>query len=430
MKTYLTSILYGTLLSAALTLSSCVDMVDNVKDVSVAEILDVSYKVNGVTGFVPASGEFEPDPDFPTNGLDVVFTNVYTDNIVYGETDADGVVSAALEPGVYSIQVSGVTENAGQEYYLTGTVTSAPVYEDISKEESKSNKDYWVNIRPSKVGSLVFSEIYYCGIAPYYFRDQTYQICNNGDEVVYLDGVCFAQLFPEFATSIKPSWPEEEGLDNYTYATWVWQFPGSGSEYPLNPGESVVVVQEARNHLESNALSIDNSMAEWECNTDGGERGRDNAKVPNMPYIFYTSFNSLQWLTSVFGSAFALYKPDGDIITDEYYSKNGPNVCSEINESAKYARIEANSIIDGVECLPNMNSMQMKRIPGFVDAGATSVNDRYVGKSICRKVLSYRADGTPVYQDTNNSTNDFEVMERPAIRRYGEKVPSWSPSRQ
>ena len=73
-----------------------------------------------------------------------------------------------------------------------------------------------------------------------------------------------------------------------------------------------------------------------------------------------------------------------------------------------------------------MNAMNMKRIPGFVDAGGTSVEATYCGKTVSRKVVEKRADGTPKYQDTNNSTEDFQVNDKPVIRRNGEKVPSWT----
>ncbi|MBQ5860874.1 MAG: DUF4876 domain-containing protein, partial [Alistipes sp.] len=39
---------------------------------------------------------------------------------------------------------------------------------------------------------------------------------------------------------------------------------------------------------------------------------------------------------------------------------------------------------------------------------------------------SYREDGTPIFQDTNNSTADFDVQATPAIRRHGVKRPAWS----
>lgn len=50
----------------------------------------------------------------------------------------------------------------------------------------------------------------------------------------------------------------------------------------------------------------------------------------------------------------------------------------------------------------------------------------YVSESIARKVKETREDGTVVYQDTNNTTNDFEVKKDPQLRRNGAKVPSWN----
>ena len=93
----------------------------------------------------------------------------------------------------------------------------------------------------------------------------------------------------------------------------------------------------------------------------------------------------------------------------------------------QFARMPVGDILDAVELIPTMSDLNMKRIPGIIDSGAASVGGTYLGKSICRKVVATRDDGTPIYQDTNNSTDDFEVMDRPAIRRNGEKRPSWSP---
>ena len=49
-----------------------------------------------------------------------------------------------------------------------------------------------------------------------------------------------------------------------------------------------------------------------------------------------------------------------------------------------------------------------------------------LGESIARKIKETRPDGTKVYQDTNNTSNDFEVKKDPQVRRYGAKVPSWN----
>ena len=303
---------------------------------------------------------------------------------------------------------------------LKGAVSNVSIFEDITEEDAIENnkKVPSINIRPAKVGPLCFREIYYCGVTPYYFRDQTYEIYNNGDEVFYLDSLCFAQLEPNVATATLPVWPDEDGVDNYVYGIVVWQISGSGKDYPLQPGESFLIVQEARDHRVNNASSFDNSMAEWEAWS--GNAGRDNPEVPNIAYVFWDKPNTMQWLTSVFGAAFCIYKVDTPFDPNNWQT--------QVNKTQRFMKIAAGDVMDGVELLPNMFSFDMKRIPGFVDAGGTSVGATYCGKSVCRKVTGYREDGTPLYQDTNNSTDDFEVMDQPMIRRNGEKVPAWSPA--
>lgn len=60
------------LLSGLFSLSSCIDMMNEVKDVERVEYVTVSYKVNAVTGFVPKGGDVEPDSSFNVSGLNAV----------------------------------------------------------------------------------------------------------------------------------------------------------------------------------------------------------------------------------------------------------------------------------------------------------------------------------------------------------------------
>lgn len=402
---------------SVLLLTACIDQMHDAADAEKVVPVQGTVKIRVNTGFVTKAG----NTDFPVAGLQAVFNNFSENFLKEGMVGEDGIVSVeGLIPGIYSVSISGTVDFEGQNYYLNGSVPRMSLFEDITKEDALNNKENVpvVNIRPAKVGPLCFREIYYCGVTPYYFRDQTYEIYNNGDEVFYLDSLCFAQLCPETATTTLPVWPDEDGTDNYVYGAVVWQIPGSGRDYPLQPGESFLIVQEARDHRANNQASFDNSMAEWECWS--GNAGRDNPDVPNLPYVFWHSPNTMQWLTSVFGSAFCIYKMKTPFDPDNWQT--------QVNQTKRYMKIAAADIMDGVELLPNMLSLDMKRIPGFVDAGAASVGSSYCGKSICRKVTGHRSDGTSLYQDTNNSTEDFEVMEHPAIRRNGEKVPAWSPS--
>jgi hypothetical protein len=349
---------------------------------------------------------------------------VKTGQVFRGVTGANSIATVDIEPGVYSISVTGRATHDGYQYFINGNVPSISVFEDVTPEQANTDEKYRLVVRPAKVGSFCISEIYYCGIAPYYFRDQTYQFTNNSDEVFYLDGTCFAQLHPNIATANLPTWPDEDGDGNFVYSLMVWQFPGTGTDYPVMPGESVVVAQEPRDHTTNNPNSYDNSMADFQTWT--GNASRYNPDVPNLSLIFYTSLNKMQWLTSVFGAAFCVFKAPEGTTVDEAYYKDATHYQSEVGMTSKYAKIPADWILDGVELLTNMNAMNMKRIPGFVDAGGTSVEATYCGKTVSRKVVEKRSDGTPKYQDTNNSTEDFQVNDKPVIRRNGEKVPSWT----
>ena len=100
----------------------------------------------------------------------------------------DGII-----PGIYSVTVSGTaidTEN--NEYYINGNSVNAALF----KHGSALN----IEVQGLKVSPLIFKEIYYCGSRPekggVYFRDQFYEIYNNSADILYLDGIYFANLTP------------------------------------------------------------------------------------------------------------------------------------------------------------------------------------------------------------------------------------------
>ena len=64
-------------------------------------------------------------------------------------------------------------------------------------------------------------------------------------------------------------------------------------------------------------------------------------------------------------------------------------------------------------------------MPAVIDAGAMTVGGTYLGVSAARKVRETK-DGRVILYDTNNSSDDFEVMQTPQIRRYGAKAPAWN----
>lgn len=369
-------------------------------------------------------------------GLTVKFDNYDEDLHYRQEVTGNSVEVGGILPGIYSVTVSGTAvDMEDSEYYINGNVVNEALFETGSK--------LTIKVQGLKVSPLVFKEIYYCGSRPaiggVYFRDQFYEIYNNSAETLYLDGICFANLTPGKSTTTLPIWPETDG-DKYAYAERVWKFPGNGTEYPLGPGESCVISQFAANHqldIYNPQSPIDGSSSEFEFNMD-------NPNFPDQPaydmlHVFYDGMAEKgtipQYLTAVFGGAYVLFRvPE----SDSWDPVNDVNLkttdLSKPSSKTFYAKIPITYILDAVEAIDNESKMNAKRIPSVLDAGITWVGTTYCGLGVARK-LSTDEEGNPIvreetgtyiYQDTNNSTDDFERGVVPVLRRNDAKMPAWN----
>lgn len=358
-----------------------------------------------------------------TEGLKVVFEN-FAEGFKTETTLRAGLTEIdSLIPGMYSINISGRAKDPnGEEYYLNGAKVNYPITINGSTID--------IDVSGLKVSPLVFAEIFYAGTSPFYFRNQFYEIYNNSDRTIYLDGLYFANLTPTTATTTLPVWPEADG-SNYAYAERVWKVPGNGTQYPLLPGESFVISQFAANHQlpqYNPASPINGFSSEFEFNMD-------NPNFPDQPavdmqHVFYNGSASKgtlpQYLTSVFGGAYVIFRvPEGS----NYDPANDPNLKTRnlgTTSSTLYAKVPIAYILDAVEAGNNQNSINAKRVPSVLDAGMTYVGATYNSKSVARKLITTNADGTPIYADSNNSTEDFEHGVDPKFRRHGSKMPSWN----
>jgi len=355
--------------------------------------------------------------------LTIILDN-YRENI-HLEYDMDSLDIELKDvlPGLYNITVQGrVTTTDNETFMLSGTLVNYPLV--------KNKEVIDMEVKKSRLGDLIFSQIYYAGTPRYYFRDQFYEVYNNANHTMYLDGLFFANLTPGTATNKLPQWPEEDG-DKYCYAERVWKFPGSGTDYPLMPGESCIISQFAANHQ----LPQYNPDSPIDCSSSEFEFNMDNPKFPdqpaiNMVHVFYNGLEELgripQYLTSVFGGAYVLFEvPQGetyDPVNNVELQTN--NLAS--SRSTLYAKIPIDYVLDAVECGHNETKISAKRVPGLLDSGMTWVGNTYNKLGVARILTSRRPDSTPIFQDTNNSTEDFERGITPMFRRQGAKMPSWN----
>lgn len=366
-----------------------------------------------------------PAPD----ELNVTLQN-YTENLTYtGTVGKDGIVTIeGVTPGLYNININGKTEIEGDaSYYLNGSAVNYPVVSE--------NDTLGIPVEAMVAGKLIFKEIYFCGSktakGTSYFRDQFYELYNNTESTIYLDKIYFADLAPTTATQKLPTWPEEDG-NNYVYAINIWQFPGSGTDYPLKPGESCVVSQFAVNHK----LTVYNPKSPVDCSSSEFEFNCNNASYPNQPaidmkFVFRNGLANntlLQYLTSVFGGAYVIFQVPEGVAYDPVKDKSMSTTDLSSQYSTLYAKIPRKYVLDAVEAVQNESMITAKRIPGTLDQGITYVGQTYIGVGVARKLVTRRPDGNPVFQDTNNSTNDFERGVIPQLRRYDTKTPSWNPT--
>ncbi|MCS4226477.1 DUF4876 domain-containing protein [Sphingobacterium sp. BIGb0165] len=360
------------------------------------------------------------------DGLAVKFTNFKEGIVREGKIENGQAVMDSLPPGLYSINIAGLKKDKlDDSYYLNaGAVNYAIVTNDQTLD---------LQVGGLKQSPLIFSQIYYCGSAPFYFRDQFYEIYNNSEEIVYLDGLHFATLTPTIATTVLPVWPVEDG-NKYVYADRVWKIPGKGKDFPLLPGESIDIAQFAANHK----LAQYNRASPIDCSTAEFEFNMDNPNFPNQPaldmqHVFYNGNASKgsvpQYLTSVFGAAYVIFRvPEGgnwDPVNDNNLKTRNLGATG----TQLFAKIPRTYLWDAVEAGHNANMITAKRVPAEVDAGMTYVGATYIGQAVARKVREQKNNGAPFFMDTNNSTDDFERNVIPQFRRNGEKKPSWSPSK-
>ena len=413
---------YQLIISTCLILSAC----NSFNDLEgVKEIAPISVDV---------ALDFNTDQVTEIKGLTIKFDN-YDEDLHY-EKPVSGhqVEMNDILPGIYTVNVSGTGIDAdGNEYYLNGSVVNQAIFQEGSLLS--------LTIKGLKISPLVFKEIYYaCSRTPLnkpYIYEQFYEVYNNSSSMLYLDGIHFANLYPDKSSTNLPLWPEEDG-DNYVYALRVWKFPGNGTDYPLQPGESCVIAQFAVNHqleIYNPASPVDNSSADFEFYMDN--TNYTNAPAPDMEHIFYNGKAEKgtlkQYLTTVFGGAYVAFQiPEGET----WDPVNDPNMQTRDLSTTKatlYAKIPIRYVLDAVEAIDNESKTNSKRLPSVLDASITWVGATYNGLGVCRKPSLddngnpiQRENGAYIYQDTNNSADDFERGVTPVLRRNNAGMPEWN----
>ncbi|MDR6404277.1 MULTISPECIES: DUF4876 domain-containing protein [Chryseobacterium] len=390
----------------------------------------------------------------------VVLTNNNSSDTYTQSTDANGFANFTnVIPGTYKVTV--FKKMLSDEFNTT--FGYAPTVSEISFNGVQENATINVNVQSTfielkgaRIGDLLIKQIYYAGSHATQgasFRDQFIEIYNNSNEVIYADGLYIGQLYGKVNTNTtnnnysQPNgqfdWSKSIGMTmgstantDYVYADYVLKIPGNGTQYPIFPGQSIVIAANGVNHkaplvdntgtpitVQNPSLTVDLSTADFEVylgdfNLSIGEPvykyDIQNPAVKDMQIAYwgrqgYWSPNNDFLIDNPGRDSFVIFRIN-DFDTLPNYSD--PSVTSISSSTRFFKQIPNSAIIDGVDLQHfNPNSQRPKMLSAAVDASSISCDASFNSQAVIRKTKTEvtMSNGTKrkILEDSNNSANDF-----------------------
>lgn len=360
-------------------------------------------------------------------GVEVTATDRQSGNRYTARTDAQGEASFRMPNGLYALAVS---DRADSQTLFNGAVEQLRLTaggEAVAELELRC-------VRP---GGIVIREIYTggCPATPAtgsYVYDKYVILHNNDSETRYLDGLCLGMVDPynskgasgNYWTSLAP----DGGILFRDYASVpdaVWQFPGSGRDFPLAPGaDAVVALNGAVDHTATYPLSVNlNGEGYFVCYNETYYPDTRSHPVPGdridparrLRLLKKTGLAKV-YVVSNNSPAVILYRAPEGFDLEGYLADDGQSLI--VRGSLSYTRIPWEWLIDGVEVFDATGTTNAKRLCSDIDAGAVTFVGLPLGRTLHRRLdeQASEAAGYAIYQDTNNSSDDFYERATQSLR--------------
>lgn len=420
---------YSMLMFAVMTaITSCSDddkndPVKQIKQTKVGLEMTIPQELSGVTQL---------------KDIQVKFYNVTTGrDVTFNQKDVEFELEGGKLKTTYRLDSVKVAEGL-YNIDLDGTI----VYADTKKPTGKLHATAMnLNLVPSAAGidpsaklegflanvsnGFVISEICVSGpLTPkgkQYIGDAYFRITNNSDETLYADGLFIAES--EFNQMLQQDY-KPDVRSTYMPIDYLTRVPGThgvDKKYPVKPGESILICDNAINHKDEdhnpNSWDLSKANFEWyDESTNPAFTDIDNPDVENTIRLFTTSLTI--WIPHNRGfKSYAIgfltvddntFKTKEEYKYDYSYTFVSGSFKREMNFNAM--KIPNTWIIDAVN-LAIKDQKKWDLIDPSLDYGYTWVcevdrdKNRY-GKAVRRKFNAT----TKKLQDTNNSEYDFETV--------------------
>lgn len=397
---------------AALLLASCVDVRN-------ANPYEDAVNVLTLTAVYPEGLEGADKA-----GLNVVVEDMNTGSRYSQVTTADGTATFTLPNGLYRINVSGRSDIG----IFNGTADKVVV--------SGGDLAFNIAMSYSKPGSIVIKELYCGGCKKLpqegnYQADQYFILHNNHYEVQYLDSLCFGTLSPNNATGANhfvtkdPSTGENVFPDYIPVIQAIWQFPGDGDDFPLQPGQDAVVcIRGAIDHSQQYPLSVNLNRPDYfVCynvtyfwNPTYHPAPGDQISDSRIVDVVVKTGQANAYTLSISSPTLAIFKAQGVSIQD--FTQSEENIIAVPGSSVdRVVKVPYEWVLDAVEVFDGRSTNNEKRLGPLADAGFVTQTDIYLGRSLMRYVDEEASaiSGYEILADTNNSSNDFYESEKQSL---------------
>lgn len=356
-----------------------------------------------------------------TEGITVTSGEYTFENISTGEETvfAYDETEISVAEGLYNITFIGAGYYVvdGTDYQMEVTLQGSST--NVTLTGSTATIDFnIIVIEAEQEGNFVIKELFVAGTykpdGTAYNGDQYFIIHNNSNKVLYADKL----IFIESAFSSNTSYAYSPLVtDEAVAVNMVLQMPGTGEDYPIEPGESFIIADNAINHLEANENSFDLTGAMFEHHFDNSTTSVDNPDVPNCENVLLAS--GTFWIPNKQGNkGYVIGRLPEDMTVEEFLEESYYEFVWTFN-SVEYNKtgykFSNEYVIDGVALCPSAsfawNVLAQTIDLSYTSIGSTTTTSANAGKSVIRKTdeTLTASEGRLVLVDTNNSANDFEA---------------------
>lgn len=343
---------------------------------------------------------------------------------------------------VTEIELKAHDINMNKDYSNSALMITVPVgYYDLSvralgdgqairayKRGIKVEHDCTIEMEASFVSGdagFVLAEIFFAGTetpeGKRYIGDKYFVLFNNAADTLSADGLILIEA--DLNSVQKYDLGDHDFRDKYFAVDAMYRIPGDGNTYRVAPGQMILIADNAMDHTAANANSFDLSTADFEwydVSSSAGATDVDNPDVTNLDKLY--CYTQTIWVPHNQGhKSFGLARfPEGVteeayFATDSLYVKYDYEVVTSagtFSQSRKSYMIPNDWIVDMVNMAPSETFQWLtssdKLDAGYAYVAPTGSDVTRFGKAVRRKT-KVTLNGVRTLQDTNNSSDDFEM---------------------